>query len=231
MIASGTTVVSVLSDQIIFGELPPGTRLPSERTLAIKFATSRTMVREALRTIEAQGLVVVRPGLGAYVTASVVSTVPSHVQTVFSRAGATARHVAVARIMLDVESAKLAAENADPADLLSIEEALVQFEGAPTAPFRAQWDVAFHERITSAGHNPVLELVFSSIKVYLMHLTLHSALTASVKERSEPLHREMFEAIRDRDGERAAAVAAEHGRIALDLYGLDLDVPLSELRH
>ncbi len=231
MIASGTRLVSVLTDQIIVGELPPGTRLPSERTLAVEYSTSRTMVREALRTIEARGLVVVRPGLGAFVTASVVSSVPSHVETVFSRAGATARHVAVARIMLDIEAAKLAAENASAADLASIEEALVQFEGAPTAPARAQWDVTFHERITSAGHNPVLELMFSSIKTYLNHLTLHSALTASVQERSQPLHREMFEAIRNRDGERGAIVAAEHGRIALDLYGLDLDVPLYELRH
>jgi DNA-binding FadR family transcriptional regulator len=231
MASAGENLLNVLTDQIITGALAPGDRLPSERNLATEYGASRTMVREALRTIEAQGLVQVRPGMGTFVTSSDVTSVPSHVETVFSRARATSRHVAVARIMLDVEAARLAAENATADDLASIEAALLPFESAATAMARADWDVAFHERVTSASHNPVLELMFASIRTYIHHLTLHSALTSAVRKKSKPLHRELYEAIAAGDAPRAQQIAAEHGRVALDLYGLDLDVPLSDLRH
>ena len=51
------------------GEFPPGTRLPSERALAERFAVSRTAVREAIIALEVQGLVEVRMGSGIYIAA------------------------------------------------------------------------------------------------------------------------------------------------------------------
>src|SRR5665811_2476255 len=60
-------VVQQLQGLISSGKLEPGDQLPSERALADQLAISRTSVREALRTLEARGMLEARPGQGLFV--------------------------------------------------------------------------------------------------------------------------------------------------------------------
>lgn len=63
---TGRTIAARLRDQILRGELAPGTRIGQD-ALAEEFAASRIPVREALKTLEAEGLVTIRPNSGAWV--------------------------------------------------------------------------------------------------------------------------------------------------------------------
>ncbi|MGO9334373.1 MAG: FadR/GntR family transcriptional regulator [Acidimicrobiales bacterium] len=63
----GTAVILTIVDKIVGGELPPGSSLPTESTLCEVFGVSRTVIREALKLLEAKGLVRVKQGQGTTV--------------------------------------------------------------------------------------------------------------------------------------------------------------------
>jgi GntR family transcriptional repressor for pyruvate dehydrogenase complex len=91
---------------------------------------------------------------------------------------------------------------------------------------RAQLDVAFHEAIARASGNPVLHVMFASIRPLVLGLVLRSLDDPRVREAGEPLHAEILEGIVTRDADAASDAMRRHLELALDLYGDDLDLPL-----
>lgn len=143
----------LLSRQIIAGERPAGSRLPTESRLAEAFGVSRTVVREAIARLRADGLVVTRQGLGAFVTDSLQGTpfrLPTH-------AGATReeiRELFELRMGLETEAAALAAERASRAQVIAIENALEAMEsGLQDGADCVDEDFQFHRAIATATNN------------------------------------------------------------------------------
>jgi GntR family transcriptional regulator, transcriptional repressor for pyruvate dehydrogenase complex len=60
-------IIGQVRDLIAFGQLKPGDRLPPERELARSLGVGHTTVREAIRSMESLGLLIVRPGAGTFV--------------------------------------------------------------------------------------------------------------------------------------------------------------------
>src|SRR5689334_16635163 len=85
-----------IRDVILSGEIAEGQRLPNERDLAERFAVGRPTVREALRSLEALGMVQIRPGRsgGAYAARPSEATVGAALSTLVSLNGATAQELA-----------------------------------------------------------------------------------------------------------------------------------------
>jgi len=105
----------------------PGDRLPSERELGSRLGVSRTVIREALRTLSTKGLVEVRDGAGAYVRAPSTDLVSellgicvSHMET----GDVTSGHILEMRRILEIEMSGLAAERRGPDDLAELERFL-----------------------------------------------------------------------------------------------------------
>jgi DNA-binding FadR family transcriptional regulator len=144
-------VVAGLKDRILAGELAPGTRLPSENDLIEEYGVSRTVVREAVTRLRAEGLVETFQGRGSFVLA-----VPEPSSFTVESSAIRSHHDVLAvvdfRLGIECESAALAARHRTAADRTAITEAMTAFtdagrEGAVEADF------AFHLAIARATHN------------------------------------------------------------------------------
>ena len=144
-------VVSGLKDKILAGDLPPGAKLPSEAALLEEYAVSRTVVREAVTRLRAEGLIETQQGRGSFVLA-----VPEPSSfTVESSAIRSQRDVLAMmdfRLGIESEAAAIAAAHRNGDDEAAINEALVSFTGAGHEG-AVQADFAFHLAIARATHN------------------------------------------------------------------------------
>jgi GntR family uxuAB operon transcriptional repressor len=142
-------ILSLVGD----GELPVGSRLPSERTLAERFDVSRTSVREAIVALEVQGVVEVRGGSGIYVCA------PQGAQrTSFQLPqGPGPIELLRARAVIEPEIAALAASERKDSDLDRIFSALTSMrEHIHDKDANQAADRLFHLRIAESTGNGVL---------------------------------------------------------------------------
>lgn len=145
-------LVARLSEEIRSGRLPPGTRLPTEQALMREAGVSRTVVREAVAALRAEGLVVTRQGVGAFVAER-----PGEGVFRLPEAGTLQQVLQVLelRLALEVEAAGLAAERRDAEALASLAAAEAAFDAATEAgEDAAEADYAFHRAVFAATGNP-----------------------------------------------------------------------------
>jgi len=147
-------IVSALRTRLLSGEVPPGQKLPSEVQLTEQFGVSRTVVREAIAMLAADGLVESRQGAGVFVVNHPASTFGT-LAAEMGNSVSTALNVLEVRLAIEVESAALAAVRRNPSQQAKIEEAFFEFEqllrmGDATGPA----DFAFHRAIAAATSNP-----------------------------------------------------------------------------
>jgi len=116
-------LVLELSRSILAGELPAGTKLPTEQAFTEARKVSRTVVREAMSRLQAEGLVETRRGIGTFV---VDTTRPGDFQDSQHEKGSALDAVALIelRLSLEVECAALAAQRATSSQLQAIADAL-----------------------------------------------------------------------------------------------------------
>jgi DNA-binding FadR family transcriptional regulator len=140
-----------LAADIVEGRLPSGSRLPTEQEMVAANGVSRTVVREAVAALRADGLVVVRQGVGAFVAANVRR--PFRID-VAGRSLQQALEVMELRMGIEIESAGLAAERATHAQIGRIADA---YAAADLAIERGEAaideDFAFHVSIAAATGN------------------------------------------------------------------------------
>lgn len=153
-------VLAWVDDEILAGRLKVGDQLPSERDLAAQLEVSRAAVREAVRTLQAQG--VVRSAVGAGTTGgTTITAVPAHALTRLLRlhvalANFRAADVIEVRIALERLSARLAAAHWTEADLEALRESLAVMDREREAGDRQAFsdaDTAFHVAIANAAGN------------------------------------------------------------------------------
>ena len=123
------TVIRQIEDLILDGVLRPGDRLPAERELAVEIDVSRPILRDALKELEARGLVSSRPGEGTYV-AQVLGTVfePAMVELVRRHPRAVSDYLEFRREVEGLASA-FAAERATPADIAILDRLMEAMRG------------------------------------------------------------------------------------------------------
>jgi DNA-binding FadR family transcriptional regulator len=146
-------LVDVLADRIKQGELKPGDRFPTEVDLIEQYAVSRTVVREAIASLKADGLVETRHGIGTFVLdpnqRARVATDPQEVQTIKE-----VLQMLEVRLCLEPEAAALSATNRSDEDIHSIRAALDEvtrniLSGEPSTAA----DYEFHRSIAHASRN------------------------------------------------------------------------------
>jgi GntR family transcriptional repressor for pyruvate dehydrogenase complex len=146
-------LVERLSAEITSGRLLPGARLPTEQELISAVGVSRTVVREAVAALRAEGLVVTRQGVGAFVADT--SRRPFRIATNEVVSLREVLDVMELRTGIEIEAAGLAAERATVADLKKITEAYEAIDGAiARGESGVDQDFAFHRSIADATGNP-----------------------------------------------------------------------------
>lgn len=217
-----------LERRILGGEFSTGSKLPAERDLTAQYSVSRPVVREAIAGLVERGLLDVYPGRGAFVRALGVDHLAEPLTRAARRSGVTARDVVTARLMLETTATALAASR-DPLDVAEVELTLEEHERARSLADRARTDLAFHEAVAAASGNPLIVLMFGAISTQVHALMLRSHSDLKVRQLGDPLHREIAEALRKGDADRARDAMSRHLNLALDLYGEDLDRPLADV--
>lgn len=190
-------------------ELRPGDPFPSERALAEQFAVSRTVVREAVRSLAARGLLDVRHGSGTTIAAPSADLVARSV-TSFLLAGEDVAEVHEARRMLEVETARLAALRRDErelGELRTLVERMAALEGRGAL---AEADVAFHAALARATRNRLFPLLHASLADALLALRRTSFGLAGAREHALAHHRAILAAVAAGDPDGAAAAMRGH---------------------
>lgn len=204
--------------------LRPGDRMPTELELARQLGTSRTVVREAVKILSALGRVRAQKGRGLYVAddegmfgtgrwgAFFLPTDLDHVYMLFEF-----------RRTQEMETSRLAARRATPAELRAIEEAAARcrrgFETGREDLFN-EGDDDFHTAVAAASHNMFLQVGVREarrLQAQSSIIGLHGSVGGHAAKAVEE-HEAIYEAIRAGDPEAAAQAAATHIDNTLDDY-------------
>ena len=209
-VSSGQAVLKALSDFIVRSGLAKGDALPAERDLAGRLGVSRATIREALVSWEALGIVSRKQGSGTFLAID-IGTNDLHAPITLRLERQALLNILELRRVLETESVRLAAIRADEKDLENIERRLIEAEETYAKyGIAVAEDRAFHLAVFEASHNPVFGQIYESVVNRFndaFNANDANPFIQPYTDGSQPLHRVMFEAIRDRDPDAAAAAA------------------------
>jgi GntR family transcriptional regulator, transcriptional repressor for pyruvate dehydrogenase complex len=210
-------VSQVIVDQVKLlirdGRLQPGDRLPSERELCQRFGVSRVTVREALRVLEASGLLAIRVGAhgGAFLTSPSIERLSEGLADLISFSRLTAANVTEARIIVELGILPLAVERATDDDIAALFAMVDEAERAQDAgTYAVEMSAAFHIRVAECTHNPAIAMLVQSFHGPLLMSLAESRQSAPMGRRGTGEHRKLAQAIKDRDLAAAHKIATTH---------------------
>ena len=214
-------VTERLLGRIRDGEYGPGAQLPSERELMTAYGVGRPAVREALQSLERDGIVVITHGERARVAVptptSVLDQIAGAARHLLRIEPDTLEHLKDARLFLELGMARRAALRADDAGIAALAGCLAEQERSDLAGFLGH-DMAFHRQIAIMTGNPIfpaiIEAMFGWLGGYYTSLVrLLGAENLTIAE-----HRRILDAIAARDPDAAETAMREHLTRANALY-------------
>jgi DNA-binding FadR family transcriptional regulator len=199
--------------------LPPGTRVPSERELTKELGVGRSTVREALNGLALLGVVEVRHGQGVFVVGDVEESESGLLEAALER-GVTKEFVE-ARLVVEVEVARMAAERRTDEDVRLLEAVLEEQERRLSGDVEPLLDTAanFNVVLAECAHNEVLVAIIQSFVALMLDERGPKIYSLDgFREWDLAEHRGLFEAVRDHDGALAAERMRDHILVLADRY-------------
>ncbi len=208
-------IAEQIRSSILAGEFNPGDKLPPERELAEMFGVSRPSVREALNILAAAGLVESYQGGGTVVKSLVETTTGPPLSELIKAERERALDVIEVRKCMEGWTAYYAAQRALPEDVRKLEAIVAEMERNLDGFKPSQdLDAHFHIVIAQATHNIVwlhlMQSIFDAMKEFQQSVWRAVYLTDEDHRNLFGHHREVFEAIRSKDPERARDVMLKH---------------------
>ncbi len=204
-------VVSQIHDLIREGKLKASDQLPSERELAETFKVSRTSVREALRALETQGLVVSRTGTGTFVADLPIESLVAPLATLLIEEKSALADIFEMRKLIEPRIAALAAERATKRDIERMKGILEkQREEVDRGATGVEEDAEFHFVIGRATQNQALEKLVSGLMDILSHSREESLQTPGRSQASLEAHYRILSAIEQHDKEKSRLAMLRH---------------------
>jgi DNA-binding GntR family transcriptional regulator len=194
---AGSEIYAKLRSEILHGALQPLARI-TENQVAARFGISRTPVREAFRRLEAEGLIMVVPQRGSFVSQPSVESILEIYQI---------------RTPLEAMATRLAAERIDRAQLARLEEilAMEQDRGRRLSPERSlRLNREFHSIIIACARNRRLGAMLESLQDEVHRVRVLWPSTVSRLDETWKEHRVIVNALKARNGELAERRMREH---------------------
>jgi len=204
-------IVAKIKDMVEKGRFKSGDQLPVERELAEVFRVSRSSVREALRSLESQGFIESRQGDGTYIARQPVDSIVRPLASVILTEKDDQMELFEMRRMIEPDVAYLAAERATEEEIAMMEKVLtLQQDQIDRGDFETDVDRNFHYIMARAARNKVLLRITDNIIDLLAESREQYLQVEGRPQKSILRHREVLEAIRARDPERAEKCMLEH---------------------
>jgi GntR family transcriptional repressor for pyruvate dehydrogenase complex len=204
-------VFSQIHELIREGRFKAGDQLPSERELAETFKVSRTSVREALRALESQGLVVSRTGAGNFVADLPVESLVAPLARLLIDEKTALADVFEMRKLIEPQIAALAAERATRSDIALLKKIVAKQSAAvKRGETGVEADAELHLTIGRATQNQALQKLISGLMELLSRSREESLQTAARRNSSIGAHRRIIAAIERHDRSKARSEMLHH---------------------
>lgn len=206
------------------GELQPGDAIPSERQLGETFGVSRVSVREAIRSLEAIGLVEVQHGRGSFVARGPGDRYADPFANWLRVHRTEVMELLSVRGALDELAAAEAAVNRDPADLAALRTAQSEFAEMAARPDASpteltELDLAFHVSVARAAHSTLLLRLSEDLHSQLSESRRAAFAPPGRPSGSASEHAAIVDAIARGDAAAARAAVVRHIDLVKDILG------------
>ena len=211
------SVINAIKKKVAENNFKPGDKFYSENELSKLLEVSRSSIREAIRILEATGYVTVRHGKGIFIADFDSQRFEPFVNWLKSNEQHILDHFEV-RLIIEPKAAALAAEKADAEDIRKMEEALAQFDMFAERKDNTEiikWDRKFHRWLAGSTKNSTLHVLMKSVTTSLPNGWISSLHTPGRIEKTTHEHRDILEAIKNRDKNSAEKAMARHLENAL----------------
>ena len=209
--AATDLVINHVRQQIVRGHLTKGQRLPPERDLVTQLGVSRTSVRAGLQSLATKNILVIRHGLGTFVSDGPLVLDSEQFHFLSAMHGYKRDVMFEARRALEGHVARMTAERATGDDLAAMsEEVTGMFASLGDSQAFLEHDARFHRAVAVACGNPILASIVEMVSGMFFEVRRATAHRGHELQQIAELHRLIYQAIRSRDPGLAEARMVEH---------------------
>lgn len=225
-------IISQVRAALFAGQIKSGEFLGSEATIGEQFNVSRMASRDALRTLEAMGIVEIRKGIkgGAWIAKENPDRFADALSIQLQLIGVTADEIFDAQLAIETRAAELAAVRASPRNLEDMQQALAACDAARAdmQAFTAA-SMRFHELMVEASCNRVLLAQFRALR-FVLHPLLEPNTTEEVARKVIRSHATLLRAISAGEADKAGAVmrqriAEVRSKVSAQAHAVDTASP------
>ena len=197
-------VLERIKEALVSKELRPGQFLPSETELTKSLGVGKSSIREAIKMLQAMGIVEVRRGHGTMICEQPGRDFINTLLLQLAMGNTSAESIVDLRITIEAGYTVLAMKNAKPGDIRNIQHAITAFEQSITAgkPDVAL-DLAFHEAILHSTHNPLMIMIGETVMELFKQSIFKSMISSPVDALQD--HKRILREFCARDEEKLRA--------------------------
>ena len=208
-------IVRQIKTAILNGAMQPGDRLPPERALTEQFQASRISVREALKSMEAAGLLTIKRGAGAFVAEVSSKPMTDSLSSFLRIKKISINELTEARIIFEPSIVRLATERITPEDFQELdrnveETARIIKSNAPASSI----NIEFHSLLARATHNLVISLTMENMFNVTKEWTLEEGgdhkKILRLDTQALLYHQKILKALRERDSQKVYELMLKH---------------------
>lgn len=205
-------IINQIKNLITSGQLKPGEKLPPERKLSEKLMVSRSAVRDAIKKLEFYGILKTHPQSGTVVAGMGVTALQGLISDILKVDGSNFKSLVETRVILEVNSARLAAERRTDENMTKIQLALDAYnykldQGLSTV----EEDLRFHLEIAEASQNPVLKSLMMVITPDIITSFIKfDVCGADTKTERLNEHQAILDFIKNKEPEKAGLMMDRH---------------------
>jgi len=206
------SIVNQIKDLVLQGKLNEGDKLPPERELMNLFGVGRPSLREALKVLEAQGLIE-KTQKGTIITGNHDKFFSDSLMFQLYFSSAQWQDIFEARRFLEKELTYLATTRANSKDFDEIEQTIVDLELSIRENNQTEYvrsNLLSHKKIAKASKNLVLFNLYESINNLVKHAQESGVTVYGVMNESLNYHKAIFTAMKERNAERASELMVQH---------------------
>lgn len=197
-------IIETVKSALIKGELVPGQQLPSEPELARQLGVGRSAVREALKVLQAIGVVISVRGSGTYIAEEPSERLLNPLSFAIMLGTDVSSELIELRVMIQIGYCELAASQATDGDWKNIESAATMIESkaadkSVTYEELAHLDLQFHYAILEATHNPLVQKIGRTVEELFFQSIRDTFKEPENVQQAIRAHRSIIEALRSQD--------------------------------